>query len=268
MYLASDPNTQHTIEDPKSRKLLLILLVTGLLVTPLLLALRERESVCGRVTTANRMKQWGLIFAMYSNESAGEKLPPLAVLPNRWVPDLETVYPEYLADPILLVGREHPEAGKLMGLAEAALKEPLLDYDFAAKVMAESFAYLNYVVTNEAEVQALVDARRGGALVDAIGAAPSTEPQFFATRNRPGCTFIVRPEHFQYTGYPPIAASAVPVLIDVGAWKRRKDRSRFRGSYVLFQDGHVEFVPLGTFPVLPGVLDALSGEEWERGPDS
>lgn len=250
--------SDHDAEKPRAWKLLLTLVFAGLLIAPLFLALRGREGGGSQASTLNRMKQWCLVFAMYSNESEGEKLPPLAALPNRWVPDLETVYPEYLADPTLLVGRKHPEARKLMGLAEAALKEPLLDYDFAAKVMAESFVYINYVTTNEAEVLALVETRRDGALVDAFGAAPSTEPQFFATRNRPGCTFIVRPEHFQYTGYPSISPSLIPTLIEVTGWRRQSNREDFTGSHVLYQDGHVEFVPLGTFPVLPSILDALT----------
>ncbi len=259
MHSLPDSNTEQHAAKPKVWKLLLFLVFAGLLIAPLLSALRERESDSNRVSTPNRMKQWGLVFAMYSNESAGEKLPPLANLPGRWVPDLASIHPEYLPSPALLVGREHPEAENLMDLSRAALTEPLRDYDFAAKVMAESFAYINFVVTNEAELLALVDSRRGGTLADAIGGTRSTDgPLFFATRNRPGCTFIVRTEDLNYVDYPSVAPSSVPVLIEIATWRNRSGRKDFYGSHVLFQDGHVEFVPLGTFPILPSVLDGLT----------
>ena len=246
-------------EKPRVWKLLLTVVFAGLLIAPLLWALRGREFEGNRASTSNRMQQWGLVFAMYSNESEGEKLPPLADLPGRCVPDLGAVYPEYLSNPALLVGREHPETDSLTDLARAALTEPLRDYDFAAKVMAESFAYLNYVVTNEAELLALVEARRDGSLVDALGATtPPAESSFYATRSRPGCVFIVRPEDLKHVDYPAVAPSSVPVLIEIATWRNRSGRKNFYGSLVLFQDGHVEFVPLGTFPILPAVLDTLT----------
>ena len=84
-------------------ELLVVIAIIGILAAILLPALARARESARRASCANNLKQWGLVFKMYSGESKGEKYPDS----SRWTGNQwpfqygvasECIYPEYLSD--------------------------------------------------------------------------------------------------------------------------------------------------------------------------
>lgn len=90
-------------------ELLVVIAIIGILAAILLPALARARESARRASCANNLKQWGLIFKMYANESPGQKFPPPEIEMGcdervciAYGPMVSAVYPEYLNDPALV----------------------------------------------------------------------------------------------------------------------------------------------------------------------
>jgi prepilin-type processing-associated H-X9-DG protein len=219
----------------------------------LLPALSRSREAARRSSSANNLKQLGVVFRMYSNESRGGAFPPMAPGTEAWLPDLRVLYPTYLNDLSILISPSAPDATKSIEQLEEIVSTSPIDWDRANALIRESYAYLGWTILNKGQLDAVHDERiRIAKLAD-------SQPMRNVDAEGMDSAYVLKQgiERFFITDINNPAGSAqaqsgIPVMIEVG-WERNKAK----GANVLFMDGHVEFVKYGQWPVVDDVLNVL-----------
>jgi prepilin-type N-terminal cleavage/methylation domain-containing protein/prepilin-type processing-associated H-X9-DG protein len=97
-------------------ELLVVIAIIGILAAILLPALARARESARRASCQNNLKEWGLVYKMYANESKGEKFPPMQFVAHHRHsvdiavgPMVSSIYPEYLTDPAIALCPSDPE---------------------------------------------------------------------------------------------------------------------------------------------------------------
>jgi len=95
-------------------ELLVVIGIIAVLAAILLPALSRAREAARRASCQNNLKQFGIVFQLYSNESRGGLFPPRQInfdfTDSKPAPKVHAIYPEYLTDPSIFLCPSDPDA--------------------------------------------------------------------------------------------------------------------------------------------------------------
>lgn len=224
-----------------------ILVITGL-------TLFSSEPPPTRPKENDNLIRWGSVFQVQAMASPDGNWPELRSEKSIWVPSLSPLIRNVAHDPDLLISAACPDPVGALRSVRKALQLPVITHHLLDEVMGENYGYFGYAVQNLAQFEVLCTARASGKLPK-----DGADPDRKLYKLRTGVEQLLF-DDLQDPEAVTKAQSQIPVLIDIAAWRAKDESATYSGTEVLFLDGHVEFVPLGVFPVVPEVLDVMCGK--------